>query len=380
MFHKYASMGPNGRILVLRDSQDLSGRKAISSRTGRLKPRNPKNRVLMKKAKMRTSIIFQPSQTPKKPKNLTATFNDGRVTIAYTAPDEGGDTITSYTWQKSTDSGSTWVTIRTNTTANPITITGLTNDTSHLFRTRAINSYGNGPWSDTVSGTPTVEEVEEEEVKEEVTEEVTEEEEGGGGGGSSYPSYKSWRIIYLSTAGLRIPYTRGIRFFDEKGALLQLNLGNVFRSADNKSLGANNNWAKHQPQNMSASNFSAARGPVSGNFWLGIHFGTKQMISKIHIGSTTKQYIAAYSWAGLLNKSTFPEFYIQGSNDADPSETGGLSTQMKGTWVSIMTVRESNLYEPHPITDTTPEATTKSNPSYIQGNKLTMRIIELPTV
>ena len=171
MFHKYTSMGPNGRILVLRDSQDLSGRKAISSRTGRRKPRNPKNRVLMKKAKIRTSIIFQPSQTPKKPKNLTATPNDGRVSIAYTAPDEGGSPITSYTWQYSTDSGSTWVTIRTNTTDNPITITGLTNDTPYLFRTRAINDVGNGPWSDNVSGTPTVEEVEEEEVEEEEEEE-----------------------------------------------------------------------------------------------------------------------------------------------------------------------------------------------------------------
>ena len=166
MFHKYTSMGPNGRILVLRDSQDLSGRKAISSRTGRRKPRNPKNRVLMKKAKIRTSIIFQPSQTPKKPTNLTATPNDGRVSIAYTAPDEGGSPITSYTWQYSTDSGSTWVTIRTNTTDNPITITGLTNDTPYLFRTRAINDVGNGPWSDNVSGTPAVEEVEEEEEEE----------------------------------------------------------------------------------------------------------------------------------------------------------------------------------------------------------------------
>ena len=175
MFHKYTSIGPNGRILVLRDSQDLSGRKAISSRTGRRKPRNPKNRVLMKKAKMRTSIIFQPSQTPKKPKNLTATSNDGRMSIAYTAPDEGGSPITSYTWQYSTDSGSTWVTIRTNTTDNPITITGLTNDTPYLFRTRAINDAGNGPWSDNVSGTPAVEEVEEEEVEEEEEEEVEEE-------------------------------------------------------------------------------------------------------------------------------------------------------------------------------------------------------------
>ena len=196
------------------------------------------------------------------------------------------------------------------------------------------------------------------------------------GGCLSYHSYKSWRIIYLE-APPRIPYTCGIRFFDETDTLLVLTVSNVFRSGASGQ-GANNNWAEHQPGNLN-TNWSAAR-TVQGNCWLGIHFGTEQKISKIHIGSTTAQYAAEYSWGSRLNKSSFPVFHIQGSNNADSSETGGRNAQMSGSWTTIMSVTESDLYEPDPITDTSSTATKSSSASFIQGNNLTMRIIDLPTI
>jgi len=191
---------------------------------------------------------------------------------------------------------------------------------------------------------------------------------------AKYPTYKTWRILYSSTPSSRIPYTCGIRFFNENGALLELNLKKIFRSG----AGGSGNWAKHQPGNFDL-NFSYAQA-VSGDKWFGHHFETTQMISKIHIGSTASlNHIPTYSWGSLLGGRSFPEFLIQGSNNASNTEIGGLRTTMTGNWTTIMTVTANDLYEPATITDTKPTAAKGESTSYIQGNQLTMRIIELPT-
>ena len=73
----------------------------------------------------------------------TPTVNKQAVTVTYTnSLDNGGDTITSYKMQYSSDNGSTWSTA--------VTVTGGTNtfnlasDTTYKFRVYAVNGVGNG--------------------------------------------------------------------------------------------------------------------------------------------------------------------------------------------------------------------------------------------
>jgi hypothetical protein len=451
MFHEYNPNGPNGEILVLRDTQDLTGRKAIFSRTGKPKPRNTKNRILMKKAKWPRRSTFNPSQTskkPKKPKNLTIspTPGNGSMTISYTAPDQGSSPITSYTWQYSLDNGSSWATLRTNTTDNPITFTGLTNGTVYSFKTQAINNVGNGPWSNSVSAAPfavpdkvqnlratsknkavdlswdtpnnngkPITSYEYEQTVGDTTVTVDLEStltthtisglvngqtysfkmrainagwSSGNGPWSdavsacpteiSYPAYKSWRI-YMNLNSNRIrkekfPYTCGIRFFNEKNVLLELDLKKIFSSSRGDhpvwtidgGTGGLDNWAKHQPGNFDP-NWSRAEpiGASGTGVFHGFHSETTQMISKIHIGSTVPVYVGKFDWGSLLGGRNFVPFYIQGSNDANIQQTGAVgSDPMSGSWITIMTVTEEDLYEPSPITDTSSTATKGGKVSY----------------
>ena len=79
---------------------------------------------------------------------LGATASNGAITLSWSAPADGGSSITSYTVEYSdgsststaTASGTTW------THANPV------NGTSYEYKVRAVNSIGDGPWSDAVTG------------------------------------------------------------------------------------------------------------------------------------------------------------------------------------------------------------------------------------
>lgn len=75
---------------------------------------------------------------PDEPTNVAGTAGDAEVDVSFTAPsDVGGAAITSYRVTSNDGIGASG-------SSSPITVTGLTNDTSYTFRVWAINPYG---WS-----------------------------------------------------------------------------------------------------------------------------------------------------------------------------------------------------------------------------------------
>ncbi len=74
---------------------------------------------------------------------------NAQVSLQWDAPaSDGGRAITGYAVQRSTD-GQVWTTAIGNTSSDgrTATVTGLTNGTSYVFRVAAINTSGQGPWS-----------------------------------------------------------------------------------------------------------------------------------------------------------------------------------------------------------------------------------------
>src|SRR5207245_10383233 len=74
-------------------------------------------------------------------------------------PNNGGSAITGYKIERSTDGGSTWATLISNTGSVTTTYsdTGLAHSTTYTYRVSAINSVGTGSTSSTASATtPTV--------------------------------------------------------------------------------------------------------------------------------------------------------------------------------------------------------------------------------
>ena len=85
---------------------------------------------------------------------LRATAGDTEVDLSWLVPDNGGLTITGYTYQWRT-SGQSFSTGREGTTTGTTaTVTSLTNNTEYFFQARATNSQGDGPWSNETSATP----------------------------------------------------------------------------------------------------------------------------------------------------------------------------------------------------------------------------------
>ena len=89
---------------------------------------------------------------PGKPARPSVTAGDGSLTVSWSAPSNGGSAITGYeVWYSPDTSSQSWT---RSTTATSITVTGLTNGTSHTVHVRAQNPQGLGVWSDAASGTP----------------------------------------------------------------------------------------------------------------------------------------------------------------------------------------------------------------------------------
>jgi len=86
--------------------------------------------------------------------DLKATRGDGKISLGWTAPHNGGTQITGYKiyyWQL----GSGDIKTKTLTgAANSAQITGLTNNISYQVKAVALNSMGHGPDSNVVSATP----------------------------------------------------------------------------------------------------------------------------------------------------------------------------------------------------------------------------------
>jgi hypothetical protein len=86
---------------------------------------------------------------PNAPTNLAATAGNAQVSLTWTAPTfNGGSTITDYSLQFSTNSGSTWTTFADGVSnATSATVTGLTNGTAYVFRVAGINANGTGEYT-----------------------------------------------------------------------------------------------------------------------------------------------------------------------------------------------------------------------------------------
>ena len=78
----------------------------------------------------------------------SSTVNN-QVALSWTAPaSNGGTSITDYVIQYSSNSGSTWTTFADGTsTSTSATVTGLTSNTSYIFKVAAVNSVGTGSYS-----------------------------------------------------------------------------------------------------------------------------------------------------------------------------------------------------------------------------------------
>lgn len=85
--------------------------------------------------------------------SITPTPGNVSVSLAYTAPSNGGSAITGYKVERSLDN-STWTQVIASTTTNPYNVTSLTNGTLYYFRLTAINALGSGSSSTAVSATP----------------------------------------------------------------------------------------------------------------------------------------------------------------------------------------------------------------------------------
>ena len=90
-------------------------------------------------AKGRGGFIGQDGlNAPDSPTSVSASGGDTQATVSFTAPsDVGGSAITGYVATSNDGIGATG-------TSSPITVTGLTNDTSYTFNVWAINAFG---WS-----------------------------------------------------------------------------------------------------------------------------------------------------------------------------------------------------------------------------------------
>ncbi len=91
------------------------------------------------------------------PTNLSATsVSSSQINLSWATPsDNGGLAITGYMIERSTDSGSTWSTIVSNTASTSTTYsdTGLAHSTTYTYRVSAINAAGTSSTSNTASAT-----------------------------------------------------------------------------------------------------------------------------------------------------------------------------------------------------------------------------------
>lgn len=87
------------------------------------------------------------STVPSEPTGVQGVASTDTVSLVWNAPaTNGGDSIVAYRVQYSANAGSTWTTFST-VTDEVEDITGLTPNTTYLFRVAAINSAGSGPYS-----------------------------------------------------------------------------------------------------------------------------------------------------------------------------------------------------------------------------------------
>jgi uncharacterized repeat protein (TIGR02543 family)/LPXTG-motif cell wall-anchored protein len=102
------------------------------------------------------AVIWCATDTPNAPTNLGAAADSGQVSLSWSRGAGRNEAPTSdFLIQYSSNNGSTWSTFsHPISTANSITVTGLSNGTSYLFRVAAVNLFGAGEYSSTISAMP----------------------------------------------------------------------------------------------------------------------------------------------------------------------------------------------------------------------------------
>ncbi len=91
---------------------------------------------------------------PETPTAVTASgATSSSLSVSWTAPSDGGAAIDAYQLEKSTD-GTTW-TLVSATATSPYSVSGLSASTSYVFKVRAHNSVGWGPFSDSSTAVST---------------------------------------------------------------------------------------------------------------------------------------------------------------------------------------------------------------------------------
>jgi hypothetical protein len=76
------------------------------------------------------------------------------IDLTWAASGDGGSPITDYTIEYSGDGGSNWLTYSDGTSTDAlVTVSGLSDDTTYLFRVSAVNAVGTGSASDMASAT-----------------------------------------------------------------------------------------------------------------------------------------------------------------------------------------------------------------------------------
>ena len=94
---------------------------------------------------------------PAKPSAPTLGAGNASLSVTWTAPSANGGTLSGFKvqYKLATDSAWTSHTFTSTGSTTTTTITGLTNDGTYNVQVAATNEHGDGPWSDSGSGTPT---------------------------------------------------------------------------------------------------------------------------------------------------------------------------------------------------------------------------------
>jgi titin len=90
-----------------------------------------------------------PANTPDAPTSVSGTAGNSEVSLTWSAPaSDGGNAITDYEIEYSSDSGGTWTPFSDGTsTSTSATVTGLSNGTAYIFRVAAVNEVGTSSFS-----------------------------------------------------------------------------------------------------------------------------------------------------------------------------------------------------------------------------------------
>ena len=102
------------------------------------------------------STVLTPRTVAGAVTGLAGTAGNGQVTLLWTAPTStGGNAITDYLVQQSSDAGVTWTTFTDAvSTATSAAVTGLTNGTSYMFQVATVNGVGAGTYAQSTVLTP----------------------------------------------------------------------------------------------------------------------------------------------------------------------------------------------------------------------------------